>query len=562
MWSSGLSAVVSCARTDVARGGAASFSGRRCREVTRQPRPRLASTRRLVAIAAIEPGRGDEETMSSSSSTSVGVGTSTSPDVGGVDAASGLAGAPFRTRIVKETTPRESETEVTGNGDGSKTSRARRRRKTPMNEKPKKFGLDDVEKRGRGGKRQPTMTERWTRENRRMRRMNKGDLKLLTGDDERVLSNAIQTLLRIERGEESLKDEDKAKKIEFLSKMDAIEALAAQEKMPKESKEAFETRLAESLGYDNVATMRADVKAGKNARKRLVSANMGLVATIGGSCFEKCQPSDRGSLSKQDMIHEGVTGLVRASELFDPARGYKFSTYASTWIWRDCMRSANVNGRLIKIPEYLLSMDKAASRVRDQLQQRLGREVTMEEVLNASSDSNLTVEKLEQLKDLKTLKGTPISIDSSVYSKSGEVIEFGDPTEFEDPNAGSEGDVLVQDLENDFLRDEILSALGSLKPKEALVIKYRFGLSGEPMSRSEVAEKLSMSFEGIRQCENKAMDKLRAPKVTRSLVAHLDEADVPSSEKPAEKPKKMKTRRSKKAPPPTSAIDLVRSIQL
>lgn len=220
------------------------------------------------------------------------------------------------------------------------------------------------------------------------------------------------------------------------------------------------------------------------------------------------------------------------------------------------MRSANTNGRLIKIPEYLLSMDKAASRVRDQLQERLGREVTMEEVLNASSDSNLTVEKLEQLKDLKTLKGTPISIDSSVYSKSGEGIEFTDP------NAGSEGDLLVQDLENDFLRDEIVSALGSLKPKEALVIKYRFGLSGEPMSRSEVAEKLGMSFEGIRQCENRAMDKLRAPKVTRSLVAHLDEADVPSNEKPAEKPKKTKTRRSKKAPPPTSAIDLVRSIQL
>ena len=555
MRSFGLSAVVSCARTDVARGGAASFSGRRCREVTRQPR--LTSTRRLVAIAAIEePGRGDEETMSSSSSTSVGVGTSTATDVGSDEAASGLAGAPFRTRVVKETTPRESETEATGNGDGSKTSRARRRRKTPMNEKPKKFGLDDAEKRGRGVERKPTMTERWTRENRRMRRMNKGDLKLLTGDDERVLSNAIQTLLRIERGEESLKDEDKAKKIEFVSKMDAIEALAAQEKMPKESRGAFEARLAESLGYDNVAAMRADVKAGKNARKRLVSANMGLVATIGGSCFEKCQPSDRGSLSKQDMIHEGVTGLIRASELFDPARGYKFSTYASTWIWRDCMRSANANGRLIKIPEYLLSMDKAASRVKDQLQQRLGREVTMEEVMNASSDSNLTVEKLEQLKDLKTLKGTPISIDSSVYSKSGDGIEFTDP------NAGSEGDVLVQDLENDFLRDEIVSALGSLKPKEALVIKYRFGLSGEPMSRSEVAEKLGMSFEGIRQCENRAMDKLRAPKVTRSLVAHLDEADVPSSEKPAEKPKKTKTRRSKKAPPPTSAIDLVRSIQL
>ena len=220
------------------------------------------------------------------------------------------------------------------------------------------------------------------------------------------------------------------------------------------------------------------------------------------------------------------------------------------------MRSANTNGRLIKIPEYLLSMDKAASRVRDQLQERLGREVTMEEVLNASSDSNLTVEKLEQLKDLKTLKGTPISIDSSVYSKSGEGIEFTDP------NAGSEGDLLVQDLENDFLRDEIVSALGSLKPKEALVIKYRFGLSGEPMSRSEVAEKLGMSFEGIRQCENRAMDKLRAPKVTRSPVAHLDEADGPSNEKPAEKPKKTKTRRSKKAPPPTSAIDLVRSIQL
>ena len=557
MRSSGLSAVVLCARTDVARGGAASFSGRRCREVTRQPRLRLVSTRRLVAIAAIEPGRGDEETMASSSSTSVGVGTSTATDVGGDDvAASGLAGAPFRTRIVKETTPRESETEATGNGDGSKTSRARRRRKTPMNEKPKKFGLDDVEKRGRGAERKPTMTERWTRENRRMRRMNKGDLKLLTGDDERVLSNAIQTLLRIERGEEILKDEDKAKKIEFVSKMDAIEALAAQEKMPKESRGAFETRLAKSLDYDNVAAMRADVKAGKNARKRLVSANMGLVATIGGSCFEKCQPSDRGSLSKQDMIHEGVTGLIRASELFDPARGYKFSTYASTWIWRDCMRSANTSGRLIKIPEYLLSMDKAASRVRDQLQERLGREVTMEEVLNASSDSNLTVEKLEQLKDLKTLKGTPISIDSSVYSKSGEGIEFTDP------NAGSEGDLLVQDLENDFLRDEIVSALGSLKPKEALVIKYRFGLSGEPMSRSEVAEKLGMSFEGIRQCENRAMDKLRAPKVTRSLVAHLDEADVPSNEKPAEKPKKTKTRRSKKAPPPTSAIDLVRSIQL
>jgi len=557
MRSSGLSAVVLCARTDVARGGAASFSGRRCREVTRQPRLRLVSTRRLVAIAAIEPGRGDEETMASSSSTSVGVGTSTATDVGGDDVvASGLAGAPFRTRIVKETTPRESETEATGNGDGSKMSRARRRRKTPMNEKPKKFGLDDVEKRGRGAERKPTMTERWTRENRRMRRMNKGDLKLLTVDDERVLSDAIQTLLRIERGEEILKDEDKAKKIVFVSKMDAIEALAAQEKMPKESRGAFETRLAESLGYDNVTAMRADVKAGKNARKRLVSANMGLVATIGGSCFEKCQPSDRGSLSKQDMIHEGVTGLIRASELFDPARGYKFSTYASTWIWRDCMRSANASGRLIKIPEYLLSMDKAASRVRDQLQQRLGREVTMEEVLNASSDSNLTVEKLEQLKDLKMLKGTPISIDSSVYSKSGEGIEFTDP------NAGSEGDLLVQDLENDFLRDEIVSALGSLKPKEALVIKYRFGLSGEPMSRSEVAEKLGMSFEGIRQCENRAMDKLRAPKVTRSLVAHLDEADVPSSEKPAEKPKKTKSRRSKKAPPPTSAIDLVRSIQL
>jgi DNA-directed RNA polymerase sigma subunit (sigma70/sigma32) len=163
---------------------------------------------------------------------------------------------------------------------------------------------------------------------------------------------------------------------------------------------------------------------------------------------------------------------------------------------------------------------------------------------------------LEQLKDLKMLKGMPLSMDSSVYSTSREEIEFTDS------NAGGECDVVIQDLENDFLRDEIISALDSLKPRESLVIKYRYGLSGEPMSRSEVAEKLGMSFEGIRQCENRAMDKLRAPKVTRSLVAHLDEAVVPSSEKPAEKPKKTKTRRSKKAPSPTSAIDLVRSIQL
>jgi len=554
MRSSGLSAVLSCACTDVARGSAASFSGRRCREVTRQS-PRLVPTRRLVAIAAIEPGRGDEETVSSLSSTSAGVGMPTTADVGDRDVASGLVGAPFRTRVVKEV-PRDSETEVTENGDGSKTSRARRRKKSTTHDKPKKFGLDDVEKRGRGTERKPPVTERWTRENRRMRRMNKGDLKLLTVDDERKLSDAIQRLLRIERGEESLKDEDRAKRIEFVSKLDAIEALAAQEKMPKESRGAFEARLAASLGYDNVSVMRADVKAGKNARKRLVSANMGLVATIGASCFEKCKPSDRVSLSKQDMIHEGVTGLIRASELFDPARGYKFSTYASPWIWRDCMRSANVNGRLIKIPEYLLSMDQAASRVKDQLQQRLGREVTMEEVLDASSDSNLTIEKLEQLKDLKMLKGMPLSMDSSVYSTSREEIEFTDS------NAGGECDVVIQDLENDFLRDEIISALDSLKPRESLVIKYRYGLSGEPMSRSEVAEKLGMSFEGIRQCENRAMDKLRAPKVTRSLVAHLDEAVVPSSEKPAEKPKKTKTRRSKKAPSPTSAIDLVRSIQL
>jgi RNA polymerase sigma factor (sigma-70 family) len=253
-------------------------------------------------------------------------------------------------------------------------------------------------------------------------------------------------------------------------------------------------RLLEELGLpaarlDGIAVdIHEGVEQAALAKRRLVEANLRLVVSLAKSY--------RGQgLPFLDLIQEGNVGLMRAVDKFDHRRGFKFSTYATWWIRQAIHRLLSDHSRTIRVPSHVLDSRRKLMREVQAATQELGREVTDEEI---AERTHLPVERV------RTILGAtvrPVALDAPIGDDSSapliDLIEDAAPH----PDEAAEQNFLVKDVER---------ALATLSPREAHVLRKRFGI-GEPADATleEIAQEVELTRERIRQIEAHALERLR-----------------------------------------------------
>lgn len=239
------------------------------------------------------------------------------------------------------------------------------------------------------------------------------------------------------------------------------------------------------------------VAGDKEAKKQLIESNLRLVVSIAKRYIGR-------GMSFLDLIQEGNLGLIKAVEKYDPSRKFKFSTYATWWIRQAITRSIADQARTIRIPVHMVETINKLIRTSRHLLQKLGREPTPEEI---AKELEMPTDKV---RDILKVAQEPISLETPV----GEEEESNLGNFIPDDDAPSPSEQAASDL----LKEHIEDVMSTLTPREAKVLKLRFGLEdGRMRTLEEVGKEFMVTRERIRQIEAKALRKLRHPSRSKRL---------------------------------------------
>jgi RNA polymerase primary sigma factor len=294
----------------------------------------------------------------------------------------------------------------------------------------------------------------------------------------------------------------------YLKEMSRVPLLSAEEELNlairiekgREARRKVDSMLGKSTAIER-RKYNPIIEDGVRAREQLIKANTRLVVSIAKRYMGR-------GVAFLDLIQEGNLGLMKAVEKYDYKLGFRFSTYATWWIRQTISRAIADQARTIRIPVHMTDRIREVYKANHELEQKYGRQPTVEEL---AKKLNFSVRKVQAI--LKA-SWTPVSLDSPVgvegESELGMFIEdVINPTP-------------MQSAYESMLKDKLEEVLTSLGPREARVLRLRFGLEdGRVYTLEEVGQKFGLTRERIRQIEGRALRRLRHPKRAGELKDYL-----------------------------------------
>ena len=301
-----------------------------------------------------------------------------------------------------------------------------------------------------------------------------------------------------EPDEEDLKEVEDLK-LDEVTQDDTFEGINVDDPVRMYLREIGKIKL---LTYDQELELAKRILNGdEEAKQELAEANLRLVVSIAKKYV------GRGMLFL-DLIQEGNMGLIKAVEKFDYTKGFKFSTYATWWIRQSITRAIADQARTIRIPVHMVETINKLIRTSRHLLQRLGREPTPEEL---SKELEMPIEKVMEIQKIAQ---DPVSLETPIGEEDDS--HLGDFIQDEDSPAPQDAAAYT------LLREQLEEVMSTLTPREAKVLRLRFGLDdGKARTLEEVGKEFDVTRERIRQIEAKALRKLRHPSRSKKLKDYM-----------------------------------------
>jgi len=293
----------------------------------------------------------------------------------------------------------------------------------------------------------------------------------------------------------------------YLKEMSQVPLLATEEevrlaKAIEAGREAQEALNKNGAGEEERKRLERRIAEGIAAREHLIKANTRLVVSIAKKYMGRGVPF-------LDLIQEGNLGLMKAVKKFDYTRGYRFSTYATWWIRQTITRSIADQGRTIRVPVHMSDRIRRLYKTARKLEQEYGRQPTPEEI---AEEMDLEPHKVRWM---LRVSWRPMSLERPIGDE-GDSDELG--SFIEDRSTPMPTENASQRL----LAEKIQEMLTTLSPREARILRLRFGLvDGCSHTLEEVGQRFGLTRERIRQIEGKALRRLRHPRRSRELQDYL-----------------------------------------